>query len=286
MTDFDIAISFAGEDRALARQLAHELKNKGLIVFYDDDEQASLLGETLTEYLIDIYKNRASYCVVLVSSHYIRKRWTRHEWKAAQARAFEQFDKAYILPVRLDKSELPGLLPTIGYLSLESRSVEHVAEVLYSKVAESAHLNQILRLASAAFERADFRRARDLLADPVLEPQLSSHLSAMRLLAHSHLSLGEVEEARRIYFALAEKFPEDADTWFFLGVSHFRLGRFREAVRFYEQALELSPHHQTAFLDRKLAKLWSLFENVPFLRNLIVQNVPATKHLSSHGADS
>ncbi len=56
-------------------------------------EQAELLGECLTEYLIDIYKNKASYCVVLVSKHYESKRWASHEWKAAQARALEEYDK-------------------------------------------------------------------------------------------------------------------------------------------------------------------------------------------------
>jgi hypothetical protein len=102
MKTFDIAISFAGEDRPIAQRLAHILKRYGLVVFYDDDAQADLLGENLKEYLIDIYKNRASYCLVLVSEHYVRIRWTRHEWKAAQAGALDEFDRAYILPIRLD----------------------------------------------------------------------------------------------------------------------------------------------------------------------------------------
>jgi hypothetical protein len=48
--DFDIAISFAGEDRPIALELATKLKAGGLLVFYDDDQQAELLGERLLEY--------------------------------------------------------------------------------------------------------------------------------------------------------------------------------------------------------------------------------------------
>ena len=90
MKTFDVAISFAGEDRPIAQRLAQILKSYDLVVFYDDDAQAGLLGENLTEYLIDIYKNSSSFCVVLVSEHYVRKRWARHEWKAAQVRAFRR----------------------------------------------------------------------------------------------------------------------------------------------------------------------------------------------------
>ncbi len=50
MNTFDIALSFAGEDRPIARRLAKILKSYNLVVFYDDDEQAELFGENLTEY--------------------------------------------------------------------------------------------------------------------------------------------------------------------------------------------------------------------------------------------
>jgi len=54
MKPFDVAISFAGEDRGIANQLAQLLKASGLLIFYDDDERSQLLGKNLFEYLIEI----------------------------------------------------------------------------------------------------------------------------------------------------------------------------------------------------------------------------------------
>jgi hypothetical protein len=113
--EFDIALSFAGEDRGLAEALASHLKNADVRVFYDRDEQAELWGKDLYQHLQTIYRDKARYCLVFVSQHYIRKRWTGHELKQAQARAFRE-NREYILPLRLDDTDLPGLNETIGYV--------------------------------------------------------------------------------------------------------------------------------------------------------------------------
>src|SRR5262249_10775367 len=108
-----VAISFAGEDRKYAESLALSLKHRNLTVFYDRYEKASLWGKNLYTHLSDVYLNQATYCVMLLSKHYATKVWTRHEREAAQARAFQE-NAEYILPVRLDDTQIPGILPTIG----------------------------------------------------------------------------------------------------------------------------------------------------------------------------
>jgi len=134
-TRYDVIISFAGEDRPYACNLATKLQASGFSVFYDDFERAALWGENLYEYLTDIYQNKGRYCVVLVSSHYARKRWTRLEWRAIQARCFRE-QSPYCLPVRLDEAELPGLLPTVAYLSLERDGLNAIAEAVVQKLKE------------------------------------------------------------------------------------------------------------------------------------------------------
>ena len=57
----------------------------------------------------DVYREKARYCLMLVSAAYAAKVWTTHERKSAQARAFSQ-SAEYILPVRFDETEIPGLL--------------------------------------------------------------------------------------------------------------------------------------------------------------------------------
>ena len=71
--EFDIALSFAGEDRNYVDQVAHILKSKGISVFYDKFEEANLWGKNLYDYLSDIYRNKALYTIMFVSDNYNKK---------------------------------------------------------------------------------------------------------------------------------------------------------------------------------------------------------------------
>ena len=56
---YDIALSFAGEDRQIAASLARILRGHNISVFYDKYEQADLWGRDLYEHLADVYSNQA-----------------------------------------------------------------------------------------------------------------------------------------------------------------------------------------------------------------------------------
>lgn len=135
---FDIAISFAGEDRAIANQLAEFLQARNIRVFYDFNERANMWGKDLIEHLTDVYENKAQYCLLLISKNYPAKPWTQVERRSAQARAFRQPGE-YILPVRLDDTEIPGLLSTIAYLDLRHQSVEEIADQVVIKLGRQPH---------------------------------------------------------------------------------------------------------------------------------------------------
>lgn len=130
---YDVALSFAGEDRQHAEKLADLLKLDRYLVFYDEFERAGLWGKDLYQHLSSVYKDQARYCVMFLSEHYARKLWPNHERKSAQARAFEE-SQEYILPVRLDDTESPGIPPTVGYLDLRKISIEEVYQVLMEKL--------------------------------------------------------------------------------------------------------------------------------------------------------
>ena len=146
--EYDIALSFAGEDRAYVEQVASCLKSQGVRVFYDLYEEIGLWGKDLYAHLIDVYKNRAKYTVVFLSSHYAQKLWCKHELRSAQARAFTEAGE-YILPVRFDDTELPSILPTTGYLDLRKFQPNELADRIYSKLtAESSSLFDIVNVES------------------------------------------------------------------------------------------------------------------------------------------
>jgi eukaryotic-like serine/threonine-protein kinase len=105
-----------------------------MTVFYDAYEQASLWGKDLTSHLDTIYRKNAQYCIVLISEAYVRKTWTRHEIRSALARAVENADSEYLLPVRIDDTDVPGVPHTIAYLDARVTTPEEIVHLLGEKV--------------------------------------------------------------------------------------------------------------------------------------------------------
>jgi len=273
MKSFDIAISFAGENRSIAQDLAKILKQHGLLVFYDDDEQAELIGENLTEYLADLYKNKASYCIVLVSEQYIKQRWCRHEWRAAQARAFEDFDQAYILPIRIDEAELPGMLSTVGFLSLKLKSLDEIAQIIKDKVEGTARVNGIVRKAHESFRTGDFQSVISALSDDSVYSNILNDRIAIRLLADAYMTLANYIEAISVFEDITSHFQTDAESYFLLGICQYRTCQFQKAIPNYEKALQLAPNHKFASRDLKRAKMLAWLEMVPGIRKLLLRRL-------------
>lgn len=130
---YDVVVSFAGEDRGYAEQLSKCLTAHGVRVFYDRYEAATLWGKNLYDHLSWVYRDAGRYCVIFVSESYAKKLWTNHERKAAQARAFKE-KREYILPVRLDGTEIPGLLETVAYVDIRESPIEDVCNLVLRKL--------------------------------------------------------------------------------------------------------------------------------------------------------
>lgn len=200
MPIYDVAISFAGEDRPVAEKLAASLVLAGLNVFYDEYEQANLWGKDLYVHLSKVYKDDSKYCLMLISEQYAKKQWTNHERRAAQARAFAESSE-YILPLRLDDTEIEGILPTVGYLDYRRTKDDHIIKSLVTKVHDYNKAHGI------AFEIV---RVQDVFAKqnipPANEGNVASRDSDMRIscpACHSEQRLDEatirLEDAETIY---------------------------------------------------------------------------------------
>jgi hypothetical protein len=133
-TNFDVAISFAGTERGLAEQLATRLQAAGIAVFYDNFYPEHLWGKNLQVFFDEIYRKKSRYCVVFISQEYRDRKWTSHELRSAQARALEEKGNEYILPIRIQDIDLDGLLPTLGYVSIDV-GIEKIASMLIAKLA-------------------------------------------------------------------------------------------------------------------------------------------------------
>lgn len=136
--DFHIALSFAGENRDYVDEVAQLLKAYGVKIFYDRFEEVNLWGKNLFEYLQTVYKEKAQYTVMFASEAYARKVWTNHERRSMQERALIE-SKEYILPVRFDDTEIPGLSSTVSYIDLREKSPFDLTKLILEKIGWETH---------------------------------------------------------------------------------------------------------------------------------------------------
>lgn len=93
-------------------------------------------GKKLSKYCIECgneLPDEAKFCVIFISQYYKDKLWTNHERKSAQSRALKE-NREYILPVKLDDTEIPGIRETVGYIDLRETSVEDLADITIKKL--------------------------------------------------------------------------------------------------------------------------------------------------------
>lgn len=167
---YDVALSFAGEDRKMVREFADRLTTLGYSVFFDEFEKAALWGADLSAELKRVYRDAARFCVIFISKYYVKKPWTNHERQAAISGAFKK-RTAYILPIRLDKTDLPGLPDTIGYLDIKQTSISEVCSLLAQKLGaptiaasksekhdKDPSVDRVREVLAACYRRAIFAR--------------------------------------------------------------------------------------------------------------------------------
>jgi len=132
---YDVAISYASEQRSYASELNDDLSSRGVSVFFDknQDLEAELWGKETAEYLADIYHNKSRYCIMLISKAYVTKAWPTYERQNAIARQIEEMGE-YILPVRFDDSVVPGLVPSINYVRGTEKLPRDVADLFMKKL--------------------------------------------------------------------------------------------------------------------------------------------------------
>ena len=130
---YEVALSFAGEQRGYVEGVALTLQARGIAVFYDEFERIALWGKDLGEELQAVYEHRSDYGVVFASKAWVEKAWPQHERRAALSRAVQEPGE-YLLPVRFDDTPVPGLPDSVHYLRAEQYSSAELAAVIAQKL--------------------------------------------------------------------------------------------------------------------------------------------------------
>lgn len=134
MLQYEVALSFAGEQRCYVEQVARSLQSRGISVFYDDFEKVTLWGKHAAEELQQIFEYRASLVVMFISEQYVEKAWPRHERRAILSRAVHE-PVQFILPVRFDDTEVPGLPGDVFYLQAKDYSPAEISAMTMEKLS-------------------------------------------------------------------------------------------------------------------------------------------------------
>lgn len=140
---YDIAVSFAGEQRGYVRETVAACKAKGLRVFFDEDKTNDWWGKNFIQEQRRAYSSQTRFFVPFLSSDYLAKPIPMDEFASAMMTAVKLGD-GYILPVIMGNADVPAELlhPHIGYLRSENFTPDQLADELVKKVQSAELIGQ------------------------------------------------------------------------------------------------------------------------------------------------
>ena len=133
---YDIAVSFAGEDRPYVAAVVDAAKARGLAVFYDADKGNEWWGRSVIREQRRVYGSQTRFFVPFISTAYLAKPFPMDEFEAAMMTAVKQGDD-YVLPIFIGNVEVPPdlLHPQTRYLRAEDHTPDQMADQLAQKYA-------------------------------------------------------------------------------------------------------------------------------------------------------
>lgn len=137
---YDVALSFAGEDREYAEHLSNHLEEFGLAVFYDKAEESRILADDVEAILGPIYEKDCRYVVAVLGERYGYKRWCLFE----ASKYGDRIDKGEVIFIcstkipqsAFDKIRNRGAMAFDPGGDLEAQA-KQAAEVIAKKLSET-----------------------------------------------------------------------------------------------------------------------------------------------------
>ena len=150
--EYDVGLSFAGEQREYAEQVATDLRSRGIRPFYDDYEKDTLWGKDLYAHLSEIYQHMCRYCIIFISKEYPPKKSGLIESDKVLRRGPYRERQEYILPARFDDTQIPGLLDTVGYVDLTQTTPSELGELIAGKLGKETRQHYLPPTLDRLFE--------------------------------------------------------------------------------------------------------------------------------------
>lgn len=103
--EFDFAISFAGENRRLAKLIAEQLETLDCAVFFDEFFEANYLGTAWHAQFQRVFGEQCRFVICLLDKNYVEKIWPTFERESFAPRVPE----GAVIPLYLDKTPVQGI---------------------------------------------------------------------------------------------------------------------------------------------------------------------------------
>jgi hypothetical protein len=103
--EWDVALSFAGENRAFADFIGTQLRELDISVFYDRNYEDNYLGGLWSQQFFDIFVHRSRLVVAILDRHHRDKVWPTFERECFTARVAN----GELIPLFLDETAFVGI---------------------------------------------------------------------------------------------------------------------------------------------------------------------------------
>lgn len=133
---FRVAFSFSGKKRDFVARVADVLAAKFGTerVLYDKYHEAEFARSDLAIHLPQLYYGESELIIAVLSSDYTRSEWCGLEWGATLA-LLKKRRAEHVMLARFDSVEPPELLGLAGYVDLDGRKPEELAELILQRIA-------------------------------------------------------------------------------------------------------------------------------------------------------
>jgi hypothetical protein len=135
--EYDLAVSFAGEQRAYVEEFVLACKGLGLRVFYDRDMEVAYWGENFIFEFRKVYGGQvARFFVPFLSTDYLNRPYPMDEFAAAIEQEFRRGGTTYLLPIVVGDVAVPPELvnPAVGRLRADRHTPQELAAITARKL--------------------------------------------------------------------------------------------------------------------------------------------------------
>lgn len=137
---YDVAFSFASEQKEIVEEFKKKLQNLRLKVFVDDDHPELFVSGYVPDILKDIYINESKLMIIFLSQDYVSKKFPSYEGHIALDRLISG-KKVEI--IKLDDAEMPGLPDSLHFFDLRdvNHDTSYICEAIYHAISGADCIN-------------------------------------------------------------------------------------------------------------------------------------------------